>query len=99
ALMSISRRVLVLLALVIASMLITVPPAFAANATGKNFTLPAVTHVTYSISGTVRSNVTSLGVANVDVTATSTTGFGSFKYGSAVSGATGAYTISHLLPG
>ena len=97
--MSISRRVLVLLALVIASMLVTVPPAFAANATGKNFILPAVTHVTYSISGTVRSNVTSLGVANVEVTATSTTGFGPFRYGSAVSGANGAYTISHLLPG
>jgi protocatechuate 3,4-dioxygenase beta subunit len=63
-----------------------------------NFTLPAVTKTTYSISGTVRN--TSLALEpNVEVTASCTTCTSySFTYGSAYTNASGVYTISHLLP-
>ena len=85
--------------LVVASLLVAVSPAAAASATGKNFTLPAVTKTTYSISGTVRANSTSALEPNVEVAAGSTSVYGSFTYGYATTNASGAYTISHLLPG
>ena len=98
--MSHSRRVLGILVLVVGSLLVTAPPAAAASATGKNFTLPAVIKTTYSISGTVRANSTSAVVADVDVSAycimTCTT---SWDTGGSATNASGAYTISHLLPG
>ena len=97
--MSRSYRVVGILALVVASLLVTVSPAAAASATGKNFTLPAVNKTTYSISGTVRANATSALVPNVQVYAYNTTTYGSFTYGYATTNASGAYTISHLLPG
>jgi protocatechuate 3,4-dioxygenase beta subunit len=97
--MSRSYRVVGILALVVASLLVTVSPAAAAGATGKNFTLPAVTKTTYSISGTVRVNATSAAVPNVDVYANSPTTYGSYTYGLATTNASGAFTISHLLPG
>jgi uncharacterized surface anchored protein len=61
--------------------------------------LPAVNKTTYSISGTVRANATSALVPNVQVAAFNTTTYGSFTYGYATTNASGAYTISHLLPG
>jgi hypothetical protein len=79
--------------------LVAVSPAAAASATGKNFTLPAVTRTTYSISGTVRANATSALEPNVNVAAYSTSGSGSFTSGSATTSASGYYSISHLLPG
>jgi protocatechuate 3,4-dioxygenase beta subunit len=85
--------------LVVASLLVAATPAAAASATGKSFTLPAVTKTTYSISGTVRANSTSALESNVSVYASSTTSFGSFTSGSATTAASGTYTISHLLPG
>src|SRR5450830_53614 len=97
--MSRSYRVVGILALVVASLLVTVSPAAAASATGKNFTLPAVTRHTYSISGTVRANATSALVPNVDVYAYNTTTWGSFTSGYATTNASGVFTISHLLPG
>ena len=96
--MSHSYRVVGIMALVVASLLVTVSPVAAASATGKNFTLPAVTNTTYSISGTVRANSTSALVPNVQVSANSTTTYSSFTYGSTTN-ASGFYTISHLLPG
>lgn len=97
--MSQSRRVLGTFVLVVASLLVTAVPASATSATGRNFTLPAVTKTTYSISGTVRANVTSAAVAGVQVSAQGTTSFGPFTTGSATTSAGGAYTITHLLPG
>ena len=97
--MSRSYRLFGILLLVVASLLIAATPAAAASATGRNFTLPAVTRTTYSISGTVRVNSTSVVVPNVAVSATITSGSGSFTSGSANTNASGVYTISHLLPG
>ena len=97
--MSHSRRIFGILVLVVGSLLAAASPAAAASTTGKNFTLPAVVKTTYSISGTVRANATSAAVANVTVNAYSTTTFGSFLYGSATTNASGAYAITHLLPG
>jgi hypothetical protein len=97
--MSRSYRLFGILLLVVASLLIAATPAAAASATGRNFTLPAVTRTTYSISGTVRVNSTSIVVPNVAVSATITSGAGSFTSGSANTNASGVYTISHLLPG
>jgi protocatechuate 3,4-dioxygenase beta subunit len=97
--MSRSYRVVGILALVVASLLVTVSPVAAASATGKNFTLPAVTKTVYSISGTVRANATSAAVPNVEVAAYNTTTYGSFTYGYATTNASGVFTISHLLPG
>jgi hypothetical protein len=97
--MSHSRRVLGILTLVVGSLLVTAPPAAAASATGKNFTLPAVAKTTYSISGTVRANATSALVANVDVSAYCMTCTTSWDTGGSATNASGAYTISHLLPG
>ena len=96
--MSNSYRVFGVLFLVVAGLLVSVSPAAAASATGVNFTLPAVTKTTYSISGTVRN--TSLALEpNVEVTASCTTCTSySFTYGSAYTNASGVYTISHLLP-
>jgi protocatechuate 3,4-dioxygenase beta subunit len=85
--------------LVVASLLVAATPAAAASAGGRNFTLPAVTKTTYSISGTVRANATSALEPNVEVAAGSTSVYGSFTYGYATTNASGAYTISHLLPG
>ena len=98
--MSHSYRVFGVLALVVASLLVTAPPAAAASATGKNFTLPAVTKTTYSISGTVRANATSAAVADVEVYAWCTTCTSlDFTKPSTYTNASGAYTISHLPPG
>ncbi len=91
-------RVFGALLLVVAGLLVAAPPAAAASATGKNFTLPAVTKTTYSISGTVRAKATGLPVPSVEVYASSTTISGSFASGAAVTNASGVYTISHLLP-
>ncbi len=85
--------------LVVASLLVGASPAAAASATGVNFTLPAVTKTSYSISGIVRANATSAAVAGVSVSATSTSGSGSFTSGSTTTSASGYYSISHLLPG
>ena len=93
------HRVVGVLALVVASLLVTASPAAAASATGKTFTLPAVSKTTYSISGTVRAKATSAVVADVAVYATRTSGYGDFTNGSTNTNASGAYTISHLLPG
>ena len=92
-------RVLGIFLLVAASLLAAATPAAAASATGKNFTLPALTKTTYSISGTVRASSNLVGVANVSVVATSTTGSGPFTTGTATTSAAGTYTIGHLLPG
>ena len=97
--MSRSYRLVGALALVVASLLVTAAPAAAASATGKNFTLPAVTRTTYSISGTVRANATSALEPNVEVAAWRTSVYGSFTYGYATTNASGNYTITHLLPG
>jgi hypothetical protein len=98
--MSHRYRIFGILVLVVASLLVTVSPAAAASATGKNFTLPAVTKTTYSIYGTVRANSTSALVPNVEVTASCTTCTSySFTYGTATTNASGNYTITRLLPG
>ena len=97
--MSHSYRLVGALALVAASLLATAPPAAAANATNINFTLPAVTRTTYSISGTVLNNATSAGVAQVSVYASHPGGGGSFTSGWATTIANGYYKIDHLLPG
>ncbi len=97
--MSNSYRVFGVLFLVVAGLLVSVSPAAAASATGKNFTLPAVTKTTYSISGRVRASATSAEVAGVEVYASSTSISGSFASGAAITSASGYYTISHLLPG
>ncbi len=94
-----SHRVVGILVLAVASLLVSVSPAAAASATGKNFTLPAVTKTTYSISGRVRASATSAEVAGVEVYASSTSISGSFASGAAITSASGYYTISHLLPG
>jgi protocatechuate 3,4-dioxygenase beta subunit len=93
-----SYRVFGILLVVMASLLVAAPPAAAAGATGKNFTLPAATRTSYSISGTVRVNATSALAPNVDVSVR-TSGYGSFTSGSATTNASGVFTISHLLPG
>jgi protocatechuate 3,4-dioxygenase beta subunit len=98
--MSRSYRVFGILLLVVASLLVAASPAAASTgAIGKDFTLPAVTRTTYSISGTVRVNSTSAAVSGVEVSAASTSASGPFTYGSALTKASGLYTISSLLPG
>ena len=93
-------RILGIPVLVVASLLVTVPPAAAGTGTiGINFTLPAATRTVYSISGTVVANATSAVVSGVLVYASSTSGSGQFTGGSAISKASGAYTIADLLPG
>ncbi len=94
-----SRRVVGILVLAVASLLVSVSPAAASSATAKNFTLPAVTKTTYSISGRVRASATSAEVAGVEVYASSTSISGSFASGAAITSASGYYSISHLLPG
>jgi large repetitive protein len=98
--MLVSGRVVGALVLVSSIALAGAPPAAASNASGINFTLSAVPTVTYSISGTVRADATSLGVAGVSVAAESIGGATGAGYGAVTaSGAGGAYTIGHLLPG
>ena len=95
--MSHSYRVFGILALVVASLLATAPPAAAASATNKNFTLPAVTKTTYSISGKV-IDTGSAGVADVGVVVESPSG-SLVVNGWATTGTSGTYTISNLTPG
>jgi large repetitive protein len=98
--MFLSGRLFASLLLVSCLLLAAAPPAVAANGTGINFTISAVAKATFSISGIVRADATSLGVAGVSVVAASTTGQSIDGYtGVAGTDASGAYTINHLLPG
>jgi len=99
--MSLSGRVVGTLVLVSATLLATAAPAAAAaSVSGIDFTVSALSKATYSISGTVRAAATSVGVAGVSVVAQSTTGPAAEGYSSEAStNASGAYTLSHLLPG
>ena len=89
-----SRRVITTLVLVTAWLLATAPLATAASATGINVNLPVTTKTTYSITGTVKRQAGFTVVADVQVTAS-----GSNGYGFADTNASGVYTITHLLPG
>ena len=98
--MSRPNRGLGVFALVVAGLLAAATPAAASTgAIGKNFTLPAATLTTYSISGIVYADATSAVVPGVEVAVASITSSGPFTYGSALTKATGIYTISNLLPG
>ena len=97
--MSRSHRVFGSMLLVGVGLLVAAAPVAAASATGKSFTLTAVSRTTYSISGTVLNNATSAAVPGVSVSATGTSASGPFTSGSATTSATGQYSISHLLPG
>jgi len=91
-------RVLGILSLVVACLVATAPPAVGASVIHVNFTLPTVSKTTYSISGNVLKNATSAPVQNVEVEAVGTLSQ-PFSYGSALTSASGDYSISHLLPG
>jgi len=92
-----SRGVAATTLLAITWALATGSPATAASATNVNFTLPAVTKAVYSISGTVRNAATSAVVPNVQVTASSTSGFGAGSYATTTTNASGAYRLVELL--
>ena len=73
--------------------------AAASSAVNINVTLPAVTKTMYSISGIVYNAAGTAGVRAVEVTASSTSGYGTGYGGYVYTSATGAYTITGLLPG
>jgi protocatechuate 3,4-dioxygenase beta subunit len=73
--------------------------AAASSAVNINVTLPAVTKTMYSISGIVYNAAGTAGVRAVEVTASSTSGYGTGYGGYVYTSATGVYTITGLLPG